>query len=74
MKPIAHKGFSILLNNKLYWSIAFRSLTKSAQNLLFCMIAELKHTGKRGSKKNPFRYTNNGTVSYYLNTTNLVDK
>ena len=64
MKPIAHKGFSILLNNKLYWSIAFRSLTKSAQNLLFCMIAELKHTGHRRSKKNPFRYTNNGRVSF----------
>ena len=28
------------------------------------MIAEHKHTGKRGSKKNPFRYTNNGRVSF----------
>ena len=72
MKPIAHKGFSILLNNKLYWSIAFRSLTKSAQNLLFCMIAELKHTGKRGSKKNPFRYTNNGRVAKSKNLTQQI--
>ena len=32
--------------------------------LLFCMIAELKHTGTRRSKKNPFRYTNNGRISF----------
>ena len=44
--------------------MAFQSLTKSAQNLLFCMIAELRFTGKRGSKINPFRYTNNGRVSF----------
>ena len=64
MKPIAHKRFYLLLNNKFYWSEAFQSLTKSAQNLLFCMIAELKYIGKRGSKKNPFRYTNNGRISF----------
>ena len=28
------------------------------------MIAELKSTGKRGSKINPFRYTNNGRISF----------
>ena len=64
MKPIAHKMFSLLLYNNFYWSEAFQSLTKSAQNLLFCMIAELKCIGKRGSKKNPFRYTNNGRISF----------
>ena len=64
MKPIAHKKFYLLLNNNFYWSEAFQSLTKSAQNLLFCMIAELKYIGKRGSKKNPFRYTNNGRISF----------
>ena len=64
MKPIATKVFHLLLDNKLYWSDAFQSLTKSAQNLLFCMIAELKYIGKRGSKKNPFRYTNNGRISF----------
>ena len=63
MKPIAHKRFYFLLDNKFYWSEAFQSLTRSAQNLLFCMIAELRHTGKRGSKKNPFQYTNNGSIS-----------
>ncbi len=64
MKPIAHKVFSILLDNKLYWSDAFQSLTKSAQNLLFCMIAELRFTGERGSIKHPFCYTNNGSISF----------
>ena len=44
--------------------MAFQSLTKSAQNLLFCTIAEFKRTGKRGSKINPFRYKNNGRVSF----------
>ena len=64
MKPIAHKVFSILLDNKLYWSDAFQSLTKSAQNLLFCMIAELRFTGRRGSKSKPFSYTNNKRLSF----------
>ena len=63
MKPIAHKRFYFLLDNKFYWSEAFQSLTKKAQNLLFCMIAELRFTGKRGNKKNPFTYTNNGKIS-----------
>jgi hypothetical protein len=64
MKPIAHKGFSILLNNELYWSKAYQSLTLSARNLLWCMVAELKFTGKRGSKKHPFSYTNNGKIAF----------
>ena len=63
MKPIAHKRFYLLLDNKFYWSEAFQSLRKSAQKLLFCMIAELRFTGKRGNKKNPFTYTNNGKIS-----------
>ena len=62
MKPIAHKGFSILLNNKLYWSKAYQSLTLSARNLLWCMFAELKYTGSR--KKKTFAYTNNGKISF----------
>ena len=64
MRPIAHKGFSILLNNTIYWSKAYQSLTLSGRNLLWCFVAELKYTGKRGSKKNPFRYTNNGRISF----------
>ena len=64
MKPIAHKRFYLLLDNKFYWSKAFQSLTKKAQNLLFCMIAELRFTGIRGNKKNPFTYTNNGKISF----------
>ena len=64
MKPIAHKGFSILFTNELQWSKAYQSLTKSAQNLLWCMVAELKYTGKRGSKKHPFYYTNNGKIAF----------
>ena len=64
MKPIAQKVFNLLLDNKLYWSDAFQSLTKSAQNLLFCMIAELRFTGRRGSKSKPFSYTNNKRLSF----------
>ena len=64
MKPIAQKVFNLLLDNKLYWSDAFQSLTKSAQNLLFCMIAELRFTGERGSKSKPFSYTNNKRLSF----------
>ena len=64
MKPIAHKGFSILFTNELQWSKAYQSLTKSAQNLLWAMVAELKYTGKRGSKKHPFCYTNNGKIAF----------
>ena len=64
MKPIAQKVFNLLLDNKLYWSDAFQSLTKSAQNLLFCMIAELRFKGERGSKSNPFSYTNNKRLSF----------
>ena len=62
MKPIAHKGFSILLNNKLYWSKAYQSLTLSARNLLWCLVAELTFTGAR--KKKTFEYTNNGKISF----------
>ena len=64
MKPIAQKGFSFLLNNALYWSNAYQDLTKSAQNLLFCMFAELRFTGKRGSKSKPFSYINNKRLSF----------
>ena len=28
------------------------------------MVAELKYTGKRGSKKHPFYYTNNGKIAF----------
>ena len=62
MKPIAHKGFSYLLTNELVWSEAYQSLTKSAQNLLWCLMAELKFTGSR--KKKTFAYTNNGKVAF----------
>lgn len=62
MKPIAHKGFSILLTNELYWSKAYQSLTLSARNLLWCMVAELKFTGSR--KKKTFAYTNNGKIAF----------
>jgi len=64
MKPIAHKKFRILLTNELYWSNAYQSLTLSARNLLWCMVSELKFTGKRGSKKHPFVYTNNGDIAF----------
>ena len=62
MKPIAHKRFSILLTNELCWSKAYQSLTKSAQNLMWCLVSELRFTGSR--KKGNFQYTNNGKVSF----------
>ena len=62
MKPIAHKRFSILLTNELCWSKAYQSLTKSAQNLMWCLVSELRFTGSR--KKKDFVYTNNGKVSF----------
>ena len=64
MKPIAQKGFTHLLNNTLYWSDAYQSLTKSARNLMWCMMAELRFTGIRGNERNPFAYTNNGKISF----------
>ena len=62
MKSIKHKGFRFLLNNKFYWSRAYQDLTKSAQNLLWCLHAELRFTGSR--KKKTFEYTNNGKVGF----------
>ena len=62
MKPIADKEFRHLLTNRLYWSPAYQSLTKSAQNLMWCMYAELRFTGSR--KKKNFSYTNNGKISF----------
>ena len=62
MKPISQKGMSLLVTNKLIWSEAYQSLTQSAQNLLWCFLAELKFTGSR--KKKTFEYTNNGKISF----------
>ena len=62
MKPISSKRFTFLLTERLYWSQAYQSLTKSAQNLLWCFVAELTFTGSR--KKKNFAYTNNGRISF----------
>ena len=62
MKLISDKGFTYMLTNRLYWSDAYQSLTKSAQNLMWCMYAELRFTGSR--KKKNFSYTNNGQISF----------
>ena len=62
MKPISNKRFTFLLTERLYWSQAYQSLTKSAQNLLWCFVAELTFTGSR--KKKNFAYTNNGRISF----------
>ena len=62
MKPISDKGFTYMITNRLYWSDAYQSLTKSAQNLMWCMYAELRFTGSR--KKKNFSYTNNGQISF----------
>ena len=57
-----HKGFSMLLDNRLYWSPAYQSLTLSARNLMWCFVSELRFTGSR--KNGDFEYTNNGKVSF----------
>ena len=64
MKPIAHKVFNHLLDNKLYWSEAYQSLKISARNLLWCFFAELKFSGKWGDKNNPHLYLGNGQLSF----------
>ena len=62
MKPILHMRFIIILNNRLYWSQAYQSLTPAAKNLLWCFVAELSLQGQE--KKKNFGYTNNGTLSF----------
>ena len=62
MKPMLHKRFTILITNLLYWSKAYQSLTLSARNLMWCMVAELTFTGSR--PKGTFEYTNNGKISF----------
>ena len=62
MKPISEKGFTYMLNNRFYWSPAFQALTKSAENLMWCMYAELLWTGTR--KMGDYSYTNNGKISF----------
>ena len=64
MKPIEHKVFKHLMDNKLYWSEAYQSLNISARNLLWCFFAELRHTGKWGDKNNPHIYLGNGQLSF----------
>ncbi len=60
MKPIATKRFYFTFNEKLYWSESFQSLNKSAINLMMCMYAELRWSGK-GKKRT---FTNNGDISF----------
>ena len=62
MKPIEEKRFTYFVNNNLIWSKAYQILTKSAQNLLWCFVAELRFTGSR--KKKNFAFTNNGRISF----------
>ena len=62
MKPITDKEFTHMLTNRSYWSDAYQSLAKSAQNLMWCMYAELRWTGTR--KKKDFSYTNNGQIGF----------
>ena len=60
MKPIASKRFYFTFHEKLYWSDAYQALTKSAVNLMMCLYAELRWSGK-GKKR---VYTNNGEISF----------
>ena len=60
MKPIASKRFYFTFHEKLYWSDAYQALTKSAVNLMMCLYAELRWSGK-GKKR---VYTNNGGISF----------
>ena len=47
-------------SNEIWDSGAYQVLTKTARNLLHCLITELRWTGK-GKKR---RYTNNGHLSF----------
>ena len=62
MKPIRDKNFTYMLTNRIYWSDAYQYLSKAAQNLMWCMYAELRFTG--GRKKQSFQYVNNGQISF----------
>ena len=62
MKRIAEKAFTFLLTNELYWSKAYQSLTKSARNLLWAMVQELRFTGSW--KKRTHEYINNRKISF----------
>ena len=62
MKPIKEKRFTHILTNRLYWSEAYQALTKSSQNLMWSLYAELRFSGSR--KKKNFSYTNNGSLSF----------
>ena len=46
--------------NKIWFSVAYQSLSKSARNLLQCFLTELRYKGKGNNKK----YLNNGEISY----------
>ena len=50
-------------NNRLCFSAAYQSLTKSARNLFHCLRNELRYEKKLNSGK---RYLNNGDVSYTI--------
>lgn len=56
---IARKG-GFYYSNELWFSDAYQTLTKSARNLLHCLINELHWTGRGIDKK----YTDNGTRSF----------
>ena len=60
MKPIEHKVFKHLLDNKLYWSEAYQALNISARNLMMCFYTELRWTGKGRNKT----FLNNGKISF----------
>ena len=51
-----------MLTNRLYWSKAYQVLSPAAKNLMWCFYSELRYSGSR--KKNNFRYTNNGQISF----------
>ena len=61
-KPLPKSG--LYYSNTIWMSPAYQSLTKSAMNLLQCLVGELRWTrlGKKGKKKKV--YLNNGEVSF----------
>jgi len=60
MKPIASKRFYFSIYEKLYWSKAYQSLNRSSENLMMCLYAELRWSGRVKRRT----YTNNGEISF----------
>ena len=88
MKPIASKRFYFTINNILFWSEAYQSLTPSAINLMMCFLTELRWSQGRRRRRSrnilnngdiafseaEFKFNKLGASQTYINARNLLIK